>query len=142
MNHVSAWGATKKKRELAEDVVNFCIEELMPRMKTLDITVELSRDMDKADGFCLAETKRQFILEIDSRLNYDDFVSCICHEMVHVKQQARGELEDLNLLTKRWKEQEYFGIYSTVEEYMALPWEAEAYRLQEVLLERYKELRK
>jgi hypothetical protein len=39
----------------------------MPRMKTLDITVELSRDMDKADGFCLAETKRQFILEIDSK---------------------------------------------------------------------------
>jgi hypothetical protein len=142
MNIVNAWGGTKKKRELAEDVVNFCIEALMPRMRTLDVTIELSRDMDNADGFCLAETKRQFIIEIDSRLNYEDFVSCICHEMVHVKQHARNELQDLNLLTKRWKDQEYFGIYSTIEEYMALPWEAEAYELQEVLLERYNELRK
>lgn len=142
MNTVTAWGGTKKKRELAEDVVNFCIEEMMPRMKTLDVTIELSRKMDSADGYCLAETERQFIIEIDTRLDFEDFVSCICHEMVHVKQHARNELKDVDFLTKLWKKQEYIGVYSTVEEYMALPWEAEAYELQEVLLERYKELRK
>lgn len=142
MNFVMAWGSNKKKRELAEDVVNFCIEEMMPRMRTLDISIQLSRDMDKADGYCLAETARQFIIEIDARLEFEDFVSCICHEMVHVKQHARKELEDVTLSLKKWKGNEWITLYSTVDEYMAFPWEEEAYRLQEVLLERYKELRK
>jgi hypothetical protein len=32
-------------------------------------------------------------------------------------------------------------MYSTVNEYMALPWEAEAYELQEVLCNEYKQLK-
>ena len=48
--------------------------------------------MENADGFCLAESKREFVLEIDSKLRGDDFITAICHEMVHVKQYARNQL--------------------------------------------------
>ena len=141
MNSVSAWGSTHFKRTTAEMVVNFCIERLMPRMKTLDICIELSSDMDHADGYCLAVNPREFVIEIDSRLKGDDFITALTHEMVHVKQYARGETKDVNTFTKSWKGDEYISMYSTIDEYMALPWEAEAYQLQEVLCNEYKLLK-
>jgi hypothetical protein len=107
-------------------------------MKTRDILLYLEKNMDRADGYCLAESKRSFVLEIDSRLKGDDFITAITHEMVHVKQYARGETKDVNKFTKSWKGEEYISLYSTVDEYMALPWEEEAYRLQETLCEEYK----
>ena len=138
MNTVMAWGSSQFKRKTAEMVVNFCIERLMPRMKTLDICIELSKDMDNADGYCLAVNPREFVIEIDSRLRGDDFITALTHEMVHVKQYARGETKDVNKFTKSWKGDEYISLYSTVDEYMALPWEKEAYELQEVLCDEYK----
>ena len=41
MNHINVMGSTKKKRALAESAVIFCISELMPRMRTLEIEVNL-----------------------------------------------------------------------------------------------------
>lgn len=140
MNSVSAWGSTQFKRTTAEMVVNFCIQRLMPRMKTLDICVELSNDMEHADGYCLAVNPREFVIEIDSRLKGDDFITALTHEMVHVKQYARGETKDINMFSKSWKGAEYISMYSTVDEYMELPWEKEAYELQEVLCNEYKQL--
>ena len=139
MNTVMAWGGNKKRRELAEDVVNFCIKELMPRMKTLDICIEIDKTTDVC-GYCLAVDNREFVLEIKDVENDLEFVETICHEMVHVKQHARGELKDINLTQKLWKGDEYIAMYSTHDEYMALPWEAEAYNLEAKLLTKYFEL--
>jgi len=137
MNDVQAFGATKSKRILAKDVAYFCISEMMPRIETLDVCINLDK-LSEVDGYCLAVTNREFNLEIDKRLSEDDFITAVCHEMVHVKQFARGETKDVNLFTKRWKGEEYLSAYSTVDEYMQLPWEKEAYELQEVLCKSYK----
>ena len=132
MNSVSAWGSTKHKRALAEDVAYFCIERLMPRMKSLEVCIMLTKGLE-VDGYCLSRTPREFELEIDSNLTAENFISCVCHEMVHVKQHARKELKDDGKFFKKWKGEEILGIYSTTEEYMNLPWEKEAYELQEIL---------
>ena len=72
MNEIYVTGGSKTKRKLAEDCVLFAIKELMPRMKTLDIEVNLTLP-DNADGYCLAEDKRTFELEISRVLDGDDF---------------------------------------------------------------------
>lgn len=141
MNDVMIIGGSHYKRTTAKMVIDFCIKRLMPRMKTLDILLYLEKDMERADGYCLAEDKRTFVLEIDSRLKGDDFITAITHEMTHVKQYARGETKDVNKFTKSWKGEEYLSLYSTVEEYMELPWEKEAYEMQEVLCEEYKKIK-
>jgi len=41
MNYINVIGSTKKKRALAESAVTFCISELMPRMRTLEIELNL-----------------------------------------------------------------------------------------------------
>ena len=50
------------------------------------------------------------------KTKYDDFVTCIFHEMVHVKQYIRKELYP------------ECAFWKTREEYLNLPWEIEAYK--------------
>ena len=131
MNVVTAWGGTAKQRKLAEDIGYFCIERLMPRMRTLDICIDFDiGDEEVADGYCLAETKRVFAIQIDPKLKGDEFITALTHELVHVKQFAKGEL-DIN----------HRANYNTIDEYLDLWYEKEAYQLQEVLLKEYKEQR-
>ena len=141
MNDIEVHGSFKSKRRLTEEVIHFCIQEMMPRMETLDIYVNLDK-LPEADGYCLAITNREFHLEIEKTLTEDDFITAVCHEMVHVIQFARGETKDVNLFTKLWKGAEYLSAYSTIDEYMKLPWEKEAYEMQEILLKKFKKVQK
>ena len=128
MNFVDTIGGSKKQRELVNDVAYFCIERLMPRMKTLEIEIQINNLKDQAVGYCMMQDdNRTFELEVDKKLDDDELITTVCHEMVHVKQYARNEL----------------GINDNHdgENYYDLPYEKEAYELQEILLEEYKECR-
>ena len=73
-------------------------------------------------------------IEIDKRLKGDDFITCVLHELVHVKQQFKNELKEMNGIEKMWKGEVHICI-----DYMNLPWEKEAYHMQEVLLKEFKQ---
>jgi hypothetical protein len=100
-------------------------------------------------------------IEIDKRLKGDDFITCVLHELVHVKQQFKGELKELNGIAKKWKDEVHIGVTSDskisayidakaispenplvkgvfITDYMDLPWEKEAYEMQETLLIEWK----
>lgn len=128
MNAVWVNGSNYYKRKLTERIVDFCIKKLVPRMKTLDIYIDLDNNMDNADGYCYSVNPREFVLSIDNRLKGDDFITAVCHEMVHVKQYAKGELKEK-------------GSVKTLEEYLSLWYEKEAFKMQEVLLEQFKDSR-
>jgi len=128
MNFIDTIGGNKKQRELITDVAYFCVDRLMPRMKTLDIEIQINNLKDQAVGYCMMQDdNRTFELEVDKKLDDDELITTVCHEMVHVKQYARNEL----------------GINDNHdgENYYDLPYEKEAYELQEILLEEYKECR-
>lgn len=131
MNFVYAEGSTKSKRTLAEDVVSFCIDQLMPRMKTLDVSVQLSNNLEPhVHGFCCAIDTREFELEVNAKLTKEDFITTICHEMVHVMQYARRRL---GIDSKR--------SYETYDEYLDLWYEIEARELEKNLVEKYNSLK-
>tara|TARA_R110001583_G_scaffold181387_1_gene338612 strand:- start:258 stop:467 length:210 start_codon:yes stop_codon:yes gene_type:complete len=44
---VEITGGVKKDRELAEEIVWFCLEKMLPRHRALNITVLLTRHMRK-----------------------------------------------------------------------------------------------
>jgi hypothetical protein len=125
MNTVMAWGDNKELCNLAEEVVAFCVQELMPRMRTLDICIEVSDETDVC-GYCMAVDKREFVIEVKEDLDKLEFISTLCHEMVHVKQYARGELDIDGKMS-----------YKTHEEYMNLWYEKEAYEQEVVLTKKY-----
>ena len=135
-------GGIKRDRELAEEIVWFCLEKMLPRHRTLDITVRLTKTYeDGAKGFCYqGDDDRDFIIEIDHRLSrkesIDEFIDTICHEMIHVKQNAKKQLIDRYRwkkgqkprYRKLWKCRD--GKYRNYENtnYWKQPWEVEAHR--------------
>ena len=125
MNIVSAWG--NSRTELAEEVVRFCVKELMPRMKTLDICVDICEDTD-VYGYCLAVNKREFVIEVREDLSDVDFLTTLMHEMVHVSQYATSRLSINGKIE-----------YRTQEEYENLWYEIEAYQMEKKLLTKYLE---
>mgnify|MGYP000512216148 CR=1 FL=1 len=82
---------------------------------------------------CMEIDKNCSHIEIDKRLKGDDFITCVLHELVHVKQQFKGELKEMKGIEKMWKGEVHICI-----DYMNLPWEKEAYAMQETLLIEFK----
>ena len=123
MNYVNVSGGQPYQRKRVESIVHYCIAKLMPRMQTLDIDVKLANLKGEAYGYCLSLDKRTFELEIEKKLNLKTLLTTVAHEMVHVKQFARGELYENSANKHRWQ-----GTWLNKDpEYWDAPWEIEAH---------------
>ena len=109
-------GVSDARKALTEEIVRWCIRQLLPKVRTLDITVDLLDELDGgADGYQWSgEDNRQHFIEINENQYYDDFVTAVMHEMVHVKQDYRKDkrpiedrekeaYEQQEILFERWK---------------------------------------
>ena len=126
MNVVTVTGSTKKKRRVIYDVISFMLKKILPRFRTLQIDVHISNLQAKEGvyAFCHSFSDREFIIEIDRKLDYYDLIETVCHEMIHVKQHARKELKDYHTGTVLWKNKKYD---MNQDDYNDFPWEHEAY---------------
>ena len=123
-NFVEVTGGNKFQRDIAHKTIAFMIKKLMPRMRTLDINLEICDIKSDAVGFAMmTDDTRTFELEVDKKIKLNDFVTTLCHEMIHVKQYARKEINGVDLC---WKGRNV----PEGTDYWNLPWEKEAYRLQ------------
>lgn len=123
-NLVEVTGGNKFQRDIAHKTIAFMIKKLMPRMRTLDINLEICDIKSDAVGFAMmGDDTRTFELEVDKKIKLNDFVTTLCHEMIHVKQYARKEINGVDLC---WKGRNV----PKDTDYWNLPWEKEAYRLQ------------
>ena len=130
-------GGTKKQRNLIEDIAWWFCDKYFSRFKYFNIEFDLTKIKGDVQGWCMEVGKNCSHIEIDKRLKGDDFITCVLHELVHVKQQFKGHLKEYPAnsgIEKMWKGEIYLGI-----DYMNLPWEKEAYEQQEILLKKYKE---
>lgn len=125
MNEVYVRGGKKIQRDIVDRAVHWCIRELMPRVRTLEIEVKLTK-CPSAYGWCLmTDDHKTFEIELRKSLSLYDLVSTICHEMVHVKQYYRKELTE----DRRWKTRKV----SERVDYFDEPWEKEAFRKEKSL---------
>ena len=155
-------GGTKKQRELVHNITDWFCDKFFNRFKSYNIEFDLCKIEGNVQGWCLEIDRNASHIEIDKRLKGDDFITCVLHELVHVKQQFKKELVELNGKAKRWKDEIHIGIMNFsdmdkieaekirmmaltkdvfVSDYMDLPWEKEAYAMQETLLIEWKENR-
>ena len=152
-------GGTKEQRLLVHNITGWFCMKFFNRFKSYNIEFDLCKIEGNVQGWCLEIDKNASHIEIDKRLKGDDFITCVLHELVHVKQQFKGELKELNGKAKKWKDEIHIGLlnYSNmdkvesekikkialdknvfVSDYMDLPWEIEAYAMQETLLIEWK----
>ena len=88
MNSITVTGGKANQRKYVESITEFCIKTLMPRMNTIDITINLSAPQG-AMGYCLElDDNRTFEIEVDRSLTLRKLLETVAHEMVHVKQYA------------------------------------------------------
>ena len=102
-----------------EEAFFWALKELMPRKRNLDVTVEV-KSLDSAAGYHWMEYRGTHFIELDPNQTSDDFICCLFHEMVHIRQAERGIYNDESI------------------PYMERPVEIEAYSLQEELIEKWK----
>ena len=102
--------------------------------KNIYLDIKLTKGMkqkEKAYGFCHIvddniSKPREFMIELDASMKYsfDQILTWLAHEMVHLKQFVRGELCDYETGRVHYNDQ---------------PWEKEAYRLESKLYEEFEE---
>lgn len=125
MNYISIKGGKKSQQDKIISMVEFCIKKLMPRMNSLNIDIKLTSIKGDAEGYCLRESNRDFEIEVDSSLTLRKMLETVAHEMVHVKQYARREMNDWSYQQDKyykWKDM----MVPTNTDYWDLPWEIEA----------------
>ena len=124
-------GGFKGQRERVLDVMAFCVDELLPKYRTLDIYIELGDFEAKENvmGQCLHVTGNEFQIDIDNKQNLYNLILTTCHEMVHVKQYSRKELKE-DFPRTLWFNKEY-------SDGRCYPWELEAWKMQKILAHKY-----
>jgi len=97
--------------------------------KGLDIDIVFEDQGKMAEGHCnpltAEKNPRMFEIGINPNMSRRKMLQCLAHEMVHVKQYARGEL------SCAWSTALFNGkvykLTSSFEDYLNWPWEIEAY---------------
>lgn len=130
-------------RSLCKESLSFYGEQLLGSRlsKNIKILLVFEKLPNMFNAMCQWEDDnhrcRNFVIIVNKNLNKKTILISLAHEMVHVKQYARGELKDyLRNNTVKWKNRKFN--LQTVK-YWSSPWEKEAYKKDKILYEAFKQ---
>ena len=126
-------GGNKSLRELAHSLVDYCADKMFSEnlRNKLVLDIEFSKTLYKEDGI-LGEIDfedsnhkpKEFTMTVDTTVSKRRILETIAHEMVHMKQYAKGELVDLSRCGSiKWQD----NLIDSETNYWDLPWEIEAH---------------
>ena len=130
-------GRRADKKKLIEAAEFFAAQLMDPRMvRNLTLDIEVRKDFD-VEGECVDEdgTKnpRWFTIGLNNQ-DIDEMIKVLGHEMVHVKQHAKNELETGHAVAARGGLKIYSKWMGQIwkpkgkeDAYFDAPWEIEAY---------------
>jgi len=130
-NCIEVAGGFQGQRNRVESVATFCVDQLLPKHRTLELDFHLG-NYEKTEnimGSCLHVYNNEFQIAIDNKQKLYDLILTVCHEMVHVKQYARRELKE-DYPNTWWKGMTYTDA-------RCYPWELEAWKMQKILAHNY-----
>jgi hypothetical protein len=131
--------SSKKVKQFLNSLMPSFIEQLGLTNSKRAVLVKVTKDID--DDFQGATHNIEFadcylvVLKAPKRsspMKLLEMASTLAHEMVHVKQLAKGHMKFLPNEAKIWKGKRY----SKKTKYLDMPWEIEAFSKQELLLRR------
>ena len=127
----------KYRRRAIENAILFASNQLMSRIrKPVYINIRAIRKLAEKQGVygdCMDEGDREFTIRIDVSLPFDEMITTILHEMVHVWQYVSKRM------VQNWSDKIRFTkqVYSSELPYDTRPWEIEAHRLEKQLKEKW-----
>jgi len=126
------YGGSLIQQQVAMSAVSWCADILIPKIRRINIDVN-ARPLKRAAkkfaheeiyGYCERITNRDYCIEVEKHLKVYDFVTTICHEMVHVMQYSLGLMVEKKVGIM-WKNR-----VCHIEDYSRLPWERQASRME------------
>lgn len=129
MKQINIHNGTGFKQKWAELAINWYVDNYLPKVKKLHIDLCFN-ELDQFNGLCTQMDKRNFNIQIEDSLEFDDMIVTIMHEMIHVKQYVKNEMADLSCGNVRWKKCTY---NPDNLDYWDHPWEKEAHNFDEIL---------
>ena len=133
MDIVTIGSPTKVKKKLCKEAIVFFGDILLSKALNSKVCLTLNfqkfKKKSEFSAFCDWEydnnRPRDFIITVNKNLNKKRMLIAIAHEMVHVKQFAKGELKDY---VKSSKSKWCGKIYDNNKlDYWDQPWEIDAY---------------
>lgn len=128
MIFVNVHGGSKSQRRLAESAVHWYIRKFLPKVRNLDIDVQIKKLNRATNGFCTRIDQREYDIELHSKMSVAELAATIIHEMIHVKQYVKSEIVDMKTGSIRWKSRPY---NPDNLDYWDHPWEKEAHKYDE-----------
>jgi hypothetical protein len=123
------------RKDMIEGCITLFIRELKLEKSKATLFVFSKKNLENetgAAGMVYPYAKDLITMEIDSRLNTNKLIQTLAHEMVHVKQIARGQLS-YDGKKVFWKGKRFFPKKMS---YYNHPWEIDAWRNEKVLASR------
>jgi len=133
---------TKITRAEIRQAVNFFADKLLtPRLSIKVLTfIKIRKNLMKLDNvfaWCVPiddhARPREFEIELEASLGRIAMIRTLAHEMVHIKQWAKNELKEYVRKDAHW----HGSPVSPDTPYRDLPWEVEAYAMQDKLASDY-----
>ena len=119
-----------KRKFVLETASQFLRKELKLEKSKYALTIYNAPGLRKREGFngiCSKMGEHEITIIVDGALGEGDLVQCIAHEMVHVKQIAKGQLQLDSKQRQTWLGQR------VSKEYHERPWEQEAFARERIL---------
>ena len=118
--------------KLCKDAMKFYGKLLLGSIyHRVSVTLEFDSSLSKTNAYAYCDwddvnhKSREFTITVDPKLGKRNMLLALAHEMVHVKQYAKGEMKDYVRSSRiKWQNQ---IIESKDINYWDLPWEIEAH---------------
>lgn len=124
---------SKRNKKFIEAILPSVIRQLKLENSTRVLLIRVADECGDNQGATMDLGKNLGIVVIvKPRKNLKDVGLTLAHEMVHVKQLAKGTLKTPNKGSYIWAGKRY----SKKTEYLSMPWEIEAFSRQELILRR------
>ena len=133
--NIEVLSRSKARKELIENASKFYAQLLNLDFSTYTVFICTQHNLRKLDGnngVCGKTGKRQITVAIDSRLSMIRTLYTLAHEMVHVKQIARGQYRSEP--SRNGKHKRFWLGKQVAVSYLKRPWELEAFRMEDVLV--------
>lgn len=132
---ITVAGRNRKRADMVESILMFYAQELKIQRSRYNVHVVLKTGMRRNDGMrgilsLSVDYPDTLIMHVDSRLDFDTLTATLAHEMIHVKQYARGQIKVQTRGSRvyhTWLGKRFRG------NYYDSPWEQDAFRNERLL---------
>ena len=129
---ITGYGARKRR---CEDAVTWFLQKYLPRHHIYVEILHRGLRREEAYGYCSVSgaiyKPREFLIEIDPKLDLELYTKTILHELIHLRQWVQGTLKErrgkMYYKDKTFEELEYWDY----------PHEVEAHSLEQMYYEDY-----